>query len=289
MKEQFLLLDSLKKSYPDSSAKTLKGWIKQKRVLVNDELAVKASQKITPSCNVTLCAKPKFLSADIKIIYEDNDIIVVDKPAGLLSVATEKEKERTVHDILKRHFFQKRVYPIHRLDRDTSGLIIFALNLKAKEGLKSQFKDRSLSRHYMAIVHGSPSPSEGFWESYLYEDPNLVMRETTKDRGKLALSFYQTVHASKDLSLLNIHLKTGRKNQIRVQSAAQNHPIVGDKKYGLSGDPFKRLGLHAYLVEFTHPTTAKRLCFKSLLPRELRNIIRVKVYIDEKTLSLQVG
>jgi 23S rRNA pseudouridine1911/1915/1917 synthase len=141
----------------------------------------------------------------------------------------------------------------------------------------------------MAIVHGVPEPKEGLWESYLYEDPNLVMKETTKDNGMLALSFYQTAYTNKDLSLLNIHLKTGRKNQIRVQSANQNHPIIGDKKYGLKGDPFVRLGLHAYLLEFTHPSSKKRLCFKSHIPKELADIIRVKVYINEETLSLQVG
>lgn len=289
MKEQILLIDLLKQKYPTSSLNTLKDWIKQKRILINNEIALKASQKLCSSTSISLRSKPTFLFKDLKIVYQDQDIVVIDKPSELLSVATEKEKEHTVHNFLKKHFFYKKVYPVHRLDKDTSGLIVFALNQKAKNGLKKQFLNKSLSRHYAAIVHGSLSPEKGKWESYLYEDGNLVMRETSKDKGKLSITLYNTVYSNKDLSLLDIKLQTGRKNQIRVQSAACHHPIVGDKKYGLQGDPIKRLGLHAYLLKFNHPTTNKKLCFKSPIPRVLQNILHRKVVINEKTTSLQMG
>lgn len=289
MEEQNTLLDSLKKIYPDSSKQTLRNWVKQKRVFINGEPVLNASQKILGSEEIKVAAKPKFLKNSIQILYQDFDIVVIDKPGGLLSVATEKEKENTLHDFLKRHFYKNRVYPVHRLDKDTSGLIVFALNERSRDHLKSQFQMKSLSRGYMAIVHGTPDPKTGTWESCLYEDQNLKMRESTHGLGKIAITSYKTIYSTERLSLLDIRLHTGRKNQIRVQSASRNCPIIGDKKYGPSSDSFKRLGLHAYLLTLTHPTTNKKLCFKSMLPKELADNIGSKVSINEKTLSLQVG
>ncbi len=288
--QKLSLLEALKAKFPESSSNTLREWIKQKRVLVNSLTALKASDQVLPTDHIALEKKTAHLQGGLKIVYQDSDIVVVDKPAFMLSVATEFSDDLSAHCILKRHYFKKRVYPVHRLDKNTSGLLVFALNATAKEGLKSQFKNRSLSRNYLAIVHRKLEEEKGTWKSFLSEGPDLKMRSSQVDsEGVLAITHYKVIHTTKNLSLLDIKLETGRKNQIRIQALDNLSPLLGDKKYKLMDDNFPRLALHAYRLQFTHPTQKKTLCFKSLFPRELQDIIDVRVIIGEEAISLQMG
>jgi len=207
----------------------------------------------------------------IKIIYEDDAIVVADKPAGLLTIASETEKRRTVYYQLNEHLRQRypgageRIFIVHRLDRDTSGLIVFAKNEAVKRQLQGNWKD--VEKRYYAIVEGTPARKEGEITSHLSETRSLrVYSDPHSDQAKRAKTKYRLLMHSKDYALLDILLETGRKNQIRVHLADIGHPIAGDKKYGARTDPFRRLGLHSRLLSFKHPITGVPMHFESKMP-----------------------
>ncbi len=256
-----ILLDILAQLSPDSSKNTLRNWVKKGRVTIDEKVAKKASQIVEEGQTVLIGAKREELKSGLKIVYEDLDIIVIDKPAGLLSVATEKEIYHSAHASLKRQFHTRRIYPIHRLDRETSGLLVFACRDKSRAALKTQMEKREIHRQYLARVHGFPD--SGTWKSYLREDIQLFMRICDSSRGKEAITHFETVKKARTTSFLKCTLETGRKHQIRVQAAEAGHPIVGDDKYGLESDGGKRLHLHAVKLSFQHPTTKKPLTFTS--------------------------
>ncbi|MEK6528509.1 MAG: RluA family pseudouridine synthase [Nitrospirota bacterium] len=207
----------------------------------------------------------------IKIIYEDDDLIVVEKPCGLLTIATDTEKTKTVYFQLNEFLRLRspmafeRVFIVHRLDRDTSGLIMFAKNEKIKHTLQNNWKQ--VEKRYYAIVEGTPAKKEGEIESCLKETKSLkVFSGSHSDESKLSKTKYKVLKPGRYHALLDIQLETGHKNQIRVHLADIGHPVVGDKKYGAKTNPFKRLGLHAYLLSFKHPETGKQLRFESKMP-----------------------
>lgn len=213
----------------------------------------------------------RFSQKGLAILYEDKDIIVVNKPAGLLTVATEREKERTAHHILTEHIrrgcgrSRKELYVVHRLDRDTSGTLIFAKSEEVKHRLQDRWKETK--KTYLAIVHGRCEKSSGTITSYLAED-NAYTVYSTNDRakGKLSHTAYKVVRKTRGLSLLEIDLLTGRKNQIRVHLAGIGHPIVGDTKYGRENDRHARLALHARSISFKHPVSGEELTFEAEVP-----------------------
>lgn len=212
-----------------------------------------------------------FLQKGLAILYEDKDIIVVNKPAGLLSVATEREKERTAHHILIEHIrrgcgrSRKELYVVHRLDRDTSGTLIFAKSEEAKFRLQDRWKETN--KTYLAIVHGRCEKSSGTITSYLAEDNAYTMYSTSDTaKGKLSHTAYRVLRKTRGFSLLEIDLLTGRKNQIRVHLAGIGHPIVGDIKYGRENDPHPRLALHARSISFKHPRTGETLTLEAEIP-----------------------
>jgi 23S rRNA pseudouridine1911/1915/1917 synthase len=210
------------------------------------------------------------LPRGIKIIYEDDDLIVVEKPYGLLTIATETEKTKTLYFQLNEFLRLRspkafeRVFIVHRLDRDTSGLIMFAKNEKVKYILQNNWKQ--VEKRYYAIVEGTPAKKEGEIESWLKETKSLkVFSGSHSDESKLCKTKYKVLKPG-DYALLDIQLETGHKNQIRVHLADIGHPVAGDKKYGAKTNPFRRLGLHAYLLSFKHPVTGKLLRFESKMP-----------------------
>jgi RluA family pseudouridine synthase len=213
----------------------------------------------------------RFLQKGLAILYEDKDIIVVNKPAGLLTVATEREKERTAHHILTEHIrrgcgrSRKELYVVHRLDRDTSGTLIFAKSEEVKLRLQDRWKETK--KTYLAIVHGRCEKNSGTITSYLAED-NAYTVYSTNDRakGKLSHTAYKVVRKTRGFSLLEIDLLTGRKNQIRVHLAGIGHPIVGDTKYGRENDRYARLALHARSISFKHPVSGEDLIFEAEVP-----------------------
>ncbi|MDO8282283.1 MAG: RluA family pseudouridine synthase [Thermodesulfovibrionia bacterium] len=210
-------------------------------------------------------------SMGIKVIYEDDDLIVIEKPAGLLTIASDSEKIKTAYYQLNEFFKERtpgtneRLFIVHRLDRDTSGLIVFAKNETTKRALQGNWDQ--VDKRYYAIVEGAPVKERSEIRSRLSETKSLkVYSSRHSEDGKLAITKYRVIKKSPEYSLLEILLETGRKNQIRVHLSDIGHPVVGDKKYGARTNPFSRLGLHSYLLSFKHPATGALLRFESKLP-----------------------
>ena len=264
-KEKKMVIDLIAEESPESPRSRIKGWIRDGRVCVDGRVVKKATTLVEIGSEVSFGKKRKFLAEGVEILYDDRDLVVVSKPAGLLSVDTDDGQGTSLHKILKKQPKVQKVYPVHRLDRGTSGVLVYAYTERAREGLKGQFYDHSIERVYCAIVEGTPEPAEGTWISNLCEDANYVMRSTDIG-GKRAVTHYKVVRSSKKYSLLEVKLETGKKNQIRVHCSDAGHPIVGDEKYGATLSPFKRLGLHAEKLGFLHPITGKQLTFSVAVP-----------------------
>lgn len=212
----------------------------------------------------------------LDIIYEDKSIIVVNKPSHLLTISTDNEKEKTLfHKVMlyeKRKNKSNKVFIVHRLDKDTSGLVLFAKDEKIKYKLQNNW-DKETKRGYVAVVHGKTKDKDTL-KSYLTETKTLLVHSTPdKKLGKLAITEYKKVLENKKLTLLKINIKTGRKNQIRVQLADNGNQIVGDKKYGENKfDPLRRLCLHANYLEIVHPVTNKKIVFEIDIPKMFLNL-----------------
>ena len=207
----------------------------------------------------------------LDIIYEDKSIIVVNKPSHLLTISTDNEKEKTLfHKVMlyeKRKNKNNKVFIVHRLDKDTSGLIVFAKDEKVKYKLQNSW-EKEAKRGYVTIVNGKTKDKD-ILKSYLAETKTLLVYSTDSKHGKLAITEYQKLKENKRMTLLKIKIKTGRKNQIRVQLSDNGNPIVGDKKYGESKfDPLRRLCLHANYLEIIHPITNKKMVFETDIPKE---------------------
>jgi tRNA pseudouridine32 synthase/23S rRNA pseudouridine746 synthase/23S rRNA pseudouridine1911/1915/1917 synthase len=216
-------------------------------------------------------SRSKSVSKGLVVLYEDKDLLVVDKPAGLLSVATERERSRTAHSLLTDYIrkgcgrSQKRLFIVHRLDRDTSGTLIFAKSEEAMLRLKAGWKQTV--KKYLAVVHGTCEKSSDTITSYLAEDEEYNVYSTANStQGRLSHTAYTVLRVTKGVSLLEVVLLTGRKNQIRVHLAGIGHPIVGDTKYGKEDGSQPRMALHARLISFKHPFSGKQLTFESDVP-----------------------
>jgi len=211
------------------------------------------------------------LSHGMKIIYEDDAVVVIEKPAGLLTIASEKEKTKTAYYQLNEYLRHRdpgageRIFIVHRLDRDTSGLVLFAKTEVVKRLLQGSWKD--VVKRYYAVVEGTPARKEGEIKSSLSETRSLrVYSDPHSDEAKPAVTKYRVMKRGPEYSLLDILIETGRKNQIRVHLADIGHPVAGDKKYGACTDPFRRLALHACVLSFKHPLTGNRMRFESKIP-----------------------
>lgn len=274
------LIELLKLSAKDSSINTLKKWIKAKRVSVNGRIIEDPKALVDKGSNIALGAKKEFFRADIEILYEDKDIVVIYKPEGLLSVATAKESFYTAHDLLKTKPPRKRVYPVHRLDKDTSGVMLFAYSEEAQTHLKEQFEKHTIYREYRALVMGKLEEKKQVWESYLTESPSYRVYEClSHDEGaEFAKTEVEVIQQMPKYAFVKFVLYTGKKNQIRVQAAARGHAILGDKKYGEAPIYCPRLSLHAAELHFIHPTTGKLLRFSYPYPKELEKMVPRKSF-----------
>ncbi|WP_320416943.1 RluA family pseudouridine synthase [Candidatus Velamenicoccus archaeovorus] len=230
------------------------------------------------SRNINESAMQKDHLKGIKIVYEDRDILVVDKPPKLLTMASNTEKERTAYHILTDYVrkgcaaSRNRIFIVHRLDRDTSGIVIFAKNERAKNSLQQQWDQTE--KKYLAVVYGSFPQKSGEITSYLAENAAHIVF-STRDRsiGKLSTTIYKTLKETKGFSLLEVDLATGRKNQIRVHFAEKGHPIVGDRKYGGRDAMHKRMALHAYSISFLHPWNGRRMILKTPVPAYFTELV----------------
>lgn len=220
----------------------------------------------------------KLLPKGIVILYEDRDILVVDKPAGLLTIGTDTEKTRTAYfvatDYVRKRYSKSRnrIFIVHRLDKETSGILLFAKNAEAKLRLQDQW--RETEKNYLAVVHGRCEKNSETIATYLAENEAHVVYSTSDTiKGKLARTAYRVLEQTKDFSLLEVDLLTGRKHQIRVHLAGIGHPVVGDKKYGKGNRAHARLALHARSISFNHPFSGKRLTFETKVPAYLNQLL----------------
>lgn len=233
-------------------------------------------EKGYPLKKTSLKHQPKGLS----ILYEDHDILVVDKIAGLLTMGTDREKQKTAHFILNDYVkkgnerSKKRVFIVHRLDRDTSGILVFAKNENAKYYLQNNWK--GFSKKYFTVVHGILKDKEGVITSYLTENRAFrVYSVNDSDKGKFSKTGYKVIRESGKYSLLEINLFTGRKNQIRVHLSEKGHSVVGDKIYGIEDKGIKRLALHSASLTLRHPITHKEMSFETEIPLYLKKLVRL--------------
>lgn len=217
----------------------------------------------------------------IQIMYEDEHLLVVDKEAGLLTVATDKEKVVTVYyqltDYVRRKQAKARIFIVHRLDRDTSGILLFAKNEGTKLKLQENWHTDVKQRTYIAVVEGVCKQQSGKIVSWLKESKSLKMHSSPVPNGGLeAITDYQVIQSSPSYTLVEVNLHTGRKNQIRVHMQDIGHPIVGDDKYGSKKNPIGRVALHAHTLVFKHPATDQEMQFKSEIPRSFLNLFSMR-------------
>ena len=272
------LLEFLTRLFPDSSRTTLRQMLQAGRVRVNGEAEIDAKRALVTGDEVAVLSRAEAvtLPATLSLLHEDDDIIVVIKANGLLTIATAREKEDTAQAYLSEYMRQKsggRIHVVHRLDRETSGVMVFAKNFKAREMLKEKFAAHDIDRVYVAIIEGRMQPAAGTIQSNLLERPSLRMESVKRHpEAKLSITHYKTAEVSNAYSMLEVTLETGRKNQIRAHLSEAGHPIAGDRFYGSTINPLGRLGLHAKLLGFDHPTTGKHMKFTAPIPHVFRTL-----------------
>ena len=266
------------------SRKQAKDLLRFRAVTVKRIAAVRHDTQLEPGDIVTIASGKQVPAESIerhglKIIYLDDDVVVVDKRAGLLSMGSEGEKERTAHRILNEHLKaltkspEQQAFIVHRLDRGTSGLMLFARSRATQAALQENWK--TVTKKYLAVVEGVPAKTEGTLRDNLVERKSLRMHRVELG-GELAITHYRTLRTGRGSSIVEFTLETGRKNQIRVQIAGLGHPIVGDHKYGAATDPARRLALHSSELKFRHPVTGASLEFRSAMPTRLLALLAAR-------------
>ena len=271
------LLELLAEAFSEMSRTSLRQMLQQGRVRVNGEIEKRGAREIVPGDVIDVGRKEvvRQLPPQVQILHEDSDVIVIVKGEELLTVATEREKEDTAQAYLNQYLRSKgireRVHVVHRLDRDTSGVMLFARSFEMRQRLKDRFAAHDIDRVYVAIIEGTMPEPSGTIRSFLYEDSTWTVRSTDDPhRGKLAVTHYRTLGSGNRYSMLEVTLETGRKNQIRAHLSEAGHPVIGDRRYGAATDPIGRLGLHAKLLGFIHPRTGRKMTFEAPLPDSFR-------------------
>lgn len=247
--------------------KKAKAMLTNKSIYINNKVITKYNYVLKKEDNIFINKK-----SDLIIIYEDKNIIVVNKPSGLLTISTEKEKEKTLYhlvsDYVKINNKKSRIFTIHRLDKDTSGLVMFAKSERVKKIYQDNWNEIVKKRKYYAVVEGIVK-KDGYIESYLQEDKNYNVYSSKT--GKLAKTEYKVIKSNNKYTLLDINILTGRKNQIRVHMKDIGHSILGDSKYGNKSN---RLYLHAYELELINPINKKIINFKIDLPIQFEKVLK---------------
>jgi 23S rRNA pseudouridine1911/1915/1917 synthase len=285
--EKTHLQDFLFKILKDLKKTKIKQILKFGSVCVNGRITTWYQHPLKPGDKVEILSKERAsverskAELGLKIVYEDSDLLVVEKPVGLLTMGTEREKEATLYFMLNEYERSKtkdesgRVYIVHRLDRDASGLIVFAKSDAAKRTLQGHWE--LAAKKYYAITEGTPEKRSGTIENYLKEDNFKRVYSVSKNHpeARHAITHYRVLRENGGYALLEVTLETGRKNQIRVHLSGLGCPIMGDEKYGARSDPFRRLALHACFLSFPHPATGELKTFKSPLPGPFKKIFPV--------------
>lgn len=276
------LMEHLSASMPDRKRTFIKQLLSHNQVAVNGRPESQFDLELQPSDSVKVNFTHEFKvfnNRRLKIVYEDDDIIVGEKGYGLLSMGNDKKPDNTAYSILRGYVKWtnplNKIFIVHRLDRDTSGLMMFAKSMEAKEKMQHNWNNMVLNRVYVAVVEGEPEEKEGTVKSYLVENSRYEVYSTDDPKkGQLAVTRYRTIQTNGKYSLLELELDTGRKNQIRVHMHDLGHPISGDTKYGAEKSPLHRLALHAKTLRFIHPITRQIMDFSSRVPGGFMSITR---------------
>ena len=283
VEEEMILLSALQLMYPESTKTKLRKMLTEGRVLVDGMPVYKAKELLSKGNFVTVINRseaivkspppePRKQFSKLKIIFEDEYILVVEKPAGLLSVATEKLEKDTLHsrcvDHVKRQSERAWCHIVHRLDRDTSGVMVFAKNREIKEHLQTQFAERDVKRLYHALVEGRPEQNEGTDSSWLIEDKHLHVKrvKSTFKGAKQSITHWRLEDHDEFVSLIEVIIETGRRHQIRMAMQFIGCPIVGDTIHGAETNPLNRVCLHATSLGFSHPVSNQFTQYDSIVP-----------------------
>lgn len=271
------LLEFLGMKFNDRSRTDIKSWLKHRQIKLNGSITTAFNAPLVKGDKVTINTARQFIELRhprLKMVYEDDDVMVVEKGYGLLSVGIPnpaKKKIESAYDILRDYLKKKnphnKLFVVHRLDRDTTGLMMFAKNEEAQETLRHNWNNFVLQRLYVALLEGVIEEDKGSIKSRLSENSQYKVYSTLHEgEGKLAVTNFRVLKRGKGLSLVEFSLDTGRKNQIRVHASEMGHPISGDRKYGAKNSKIGRLALHAKTLRFAHPITRKDMFFESPVP-----------------------
>jgi len=283
--EPMILMDFLAKYLKDQSRTTIKSLLHNQQITIKKQVIRQFDHQLNVGDEVFVSWSKGWVTLQdpqLKIIYEDKHLIVVDKAAGLLSIATSKEKIRTAYSILseyvKRQNANNKIFVVHRLDRETSGLMLFAKNQDIQFAMQNNWKFAVNQRRYVAVVEGRLETGDGSGigtiKSYLWESKALIVYASQNpEEGQLAITHYRVVKVGASYSLVEMDLETGRKNQIRVQMNSIGFPLAGDIKYGGHPCAIKRLALHANILSFTHPATGEKHSFETPIPANFLKMV----------------
>jgi 23S rRNA pseudouridine1911/1915/1917 synthase len=278
--EESLLMEFLLKQMPHKSRNNIKSLLGHKQVFVDGKPVTQFNHSLVPGQKVEISGSrvaPEQKFKEYTIVYEDQYLIVIDKAAGLLSMATENERRATAFSLLSRHVKKQdrknKIFIVHRLDRETSGLMLFAKDEEIKNQLQTLWNETILERTYVALVEGRVEKQEDTIISYLSEDKIFKMHSSPEpSKGQKAVTHYSVLKQNELYTLLKVNLETGRKNQIRIHMQEMGHCIAGDKKYGAESNPLRRLGLHALKLSFIHPSSGKEMTFETKIPRAFMRV-----------------
>ena len=275
---------ALQSRMPTASRRTLKQLVEHERVRVDGRRVRRLDAPVAAGATVEVVprgmrpAPERPMPHGLTVLFEDDTIVVVEKPAGLLSIATDRERKRTAYAAVRAHVKardpRERVFIVHRLDRSTSGVLVFAKTPEAKEALQTALAGRTVDRVYHAVLEGVLRDDAGTLRSHLVESSAHKVHVTADARrGVEAITHYRVVRRGRSRTLVEVRLVTGRKAQIRVQFAEENHPVVGDRVYGKGTDPIGRVALHATRIAFDHPRTGGRVTFRSRTPATFAQLV----------------
>ncbi len=279
--EPFELMTFLLAKMGGMSRNSVKSLLAHRQIMVNSKITTLFNQALQPGDLITVNSSRgniELKHPKLKIIFEDEYLIVVEKKEGLLTVIAGDSEETTAFSILKNHVKKSsptnRIYTVHRLDRETSGVIMFAKNREVQQTLQENWHRIITRRIYVAVVEGTVEKEEDTIVTWLSEnEKSLKIHSSNSDNGgQQAITHYRKIKSNENYSLLEIELETGRKNQIRVHMQGIGHPIIGDKKYGAGISPINRMGLHARLIAFYHPVTTEVVSFETPVPRNFLNL-----------------
>ncbi len=268
---------------PDRSRTDIKSWLRHGQMRIDGTVTTIFNAAVAPGAKVEVNLGRPFVTLRnprLQLVYEDDDVIVINKGYGLLSVGTQSHrKEESAYSILRDYVKtqdpRNKLYVVHRLDRDTSGLMMFAKSEEAQETLRHNWNNMVLDRLYVALLEGYVKEDSGFVKSRLAENSQFVVYSTDNpEEGKLALTRFRVLKRGNGLSLVEFSLDTGRKNQIRVHSSEMGHPISGDRKYGARESRLNRLCLHARTLRFAHPVTRKDMRFELPVPSRFLDAVK---------------